>query len=113
MPAAALPSLRFHHSKVLRTKTLKLLDAIEKDDEPARHAGALADLVVELTDAGFDYFFLKPLELAGAGFVVRQTASLGSGGALRMISPVFQTIIKGMDGPQILKVSDFIRSLMK
>jgi hypothetical protein len=113
MPAAAQPSLRFHHSKALRTKTLKLLDTIEKDDAPARHAGVLANHVVELTEAGFDYYLLKPLEQVDANFVVRQTASFGMGGALRIMSPVIQTILKGMDGNQILAVCEFIRSLMK
>jgi hypothetical protein len=113
MPAAAQPSLRFFHSKALRTKTLKLLDTIEKDEEPTRRAGALADLVMELTEAGFDYFLLKPLDLVKANFVVRQTASFGMGGALRLMSPVIQTILKGMDGLQLVVICGFIRSLMK
>jgi hypothetical protein len=113
MPAAPLPSLRFHHPKALRAKTLKLLDAIEKDDDPTRHAAALADHVVELTEAGFDFYLLKPLDMVEAGFVVRQTASFGLGGALRIMSPMFQTILRGMDGRQLLVVSAFIRSLMK
>jgi len=113
MPAAAQPSLRFFHSKALRTKTLKLLDTIEKDEEPTHHAGALADLVVELTEAGFDYYLLKPLDMVKANFVVRQTASFGMGGALRIMSPMIQTILKGMDGRQLLAVCGFIRSLMK
>jgi len=113
MPAAAQPSLRFFHSKALRTKTLKLLDTIEEEDEPTSHAGALADLVVELTEAGFDYFLLKPLDLVKSNFVVRQTASFGMGGALRIMSPMIQTILKGMDDRQLLAVCAFIRSLMK
>lgn len=113
MPAAAQPSLRFFHSKALRTKTLKVLGTVEKDDDPTRHAGALADLVVELTESGFDYYLLKPLGLVKANFVVRQTASFGMGGALRIMSPMIQTILKGMDGRQLLVVCTFIRSLMK
>ena len=113
MPAAAQPSLRFFHSKALRTKTLKLLDTIEKDGEPTRHSGALADLVVELTEAGFGYYLLKPLDLVKANFVTRQTASFGMGGALRLMSPVIQTILKGMDGLQLVVICGFIRSLMK
>ena len=113
MPAAPQPSLRFFHSKALRAKTLKVIDTVETADDPTRHAGALADHVVELTEAGFDYFLLKPLEMVDANFVVRQTASFGMGGALRIMSPVIQTILKGMDGKQLLAVCPFIRSLMK
>lgn len=92
---------------------MKLLDTIEKAADPSRHAGALADLVVELTEAGFDYYLLKPLELTKSNFVVRQTANFGLGGALRVISPVIQTILKGMDGRQLVVISGFIRSLTK
>jgi hypothetical protein len=113
MPARALPSLRFFHSRALRAKTLKLLDTIEKDDSPESHTGKLADLVVELTEAGFDYFLLKPLGMVDANFVVRQTASFGMGGALRIMSPLIHTILGGMDGRQLLVVTAFIRSLMK
>ena len=113
MPAAAQPSLRFLHSKALRAKTLKVLDTVEKADDPARHAGELADHVVELTEAGFDYFLLKPLDLVKANFVVRQTASFGMGGALRIMSPMIQTILKGMDGKQLREVCAFIRTLTK
>jgi hypothetical protein len=113
MPSAAQPSLRFLHSKALRAKTLKILDGIEKDDDPARHAGALADHVVELTEAGFDYYLLRPLDLVKSSFVVRQTASFGVGGALRIMSPVIQTILKGMDGRQLRAIAAFVRGLMR
>ena len=51
--------------------------------------------MVELTDAGLDYYFLWPLELAD-GFVVRQSANLGMMGAKNFMSPVLRSVIGRM-----------------
>jgi hypothetical protein len=113
MPSVAQPSLRFFHSKALRKRTLEVLDAVEGDDDPTRHAAALTEVVTELTEAGFGYYLLKPLEMADSSFVVRQSASFGVGACLRVMTPIFRTVLGGMDGKQLVVVSGFIRSLMK
>ena len=76
MSNAPQPSLRFFYSAALHAKTLELLDTLEHADDPAKYRKALGDLVVELSDTGIDYYFLKPLQLAEVGFVVRQSANL-------------------------------------
>lgn len=113
MPAAAKPSLRFVYSAAQRKKALDLLDTIEASGNPAEHQQKFGDLVMELTEAGFDYFYLKPLDLAGMGFLVRQSAGLAISGALRIMSPVVRNIIDRMDNDQLLKVCGFVRLLMK
>ena len=75
------PFLRFYHSAALRKKTLSLLSIIEQAQDAAAHRDALADLVVELTNAGLDYYFMKQLKLAKPGFLVEQSANLGMAGA--------------------------------
>ena len=37
----------------------------------ATHRDALADVVVELMNSGLDYYFMQPLKLARAGFIVQ------------------------------------------
>ena len=64
----AEPSLRFYHSKALRAKTLAVLSSVEHAKD-LQHRDELSDLVVELTNSGMDYYFLRPLRLAKAGFV--------------------------------------------
>jgi hypothetical protein len=111
MPASK-PSLRFTHSAALRTRTLKVLSALEKDPDPARHADALSSLVLSLTEAGMDFYFLKPVKDAKLSFVARQTASLGVSGALRIMSPIVRSVLGGADGRQLRIVSKHIRHLM-
>ena len=106
------PFLRFYHSDGLRKKTLSVLGALEEAQDPATHRDALADIVVELMNSGLDYYFMKPLKLAKAGFIVQQSANLGLAGAQQVMGSVIRNIIGRMDGPPLLSVCGSIRQLM-
>ena len=110
---AAKPFLRFYHSRALRTRTNAVLAAIERDEDPTRHADKLANLVVELTDAGLTYFFSQPLKAAKVGFLLDQTASIGKSSALTMISPVIRNVICWMSKEQVLVVTTHLRRFMR
>lgn len=112
MPTSAKPSLRFFHSADLRTRSNKVLAALERDKDPTQHVGVLSSLVVDLTEAGMSYYFLKPLQQAKVGFVARQTASLGMAGALRVMSPIIRSILAGTNAAQLRVITRHIRQLM-
>jgi len=107
------PFLRFYHSSALRKKTLDLLETVERATETELHRDRLANLVVELTDSGMDYFFLRPLKLAKTGFVVEQSARFGMSAATGLMASATRTIIWRMDQAQVLSVCAYIRKLMK
>ncbi len=111
--ASTQPFLRFYFSKPLRAKTLAVLGTLEKAKDSTQHRDALADIVVELTDSGMEYYFLRPLKLAKAGFITEQSANLGMGAATRVLASVIRSIIGRMDSPQLLSVCGYIRRLMK
>ena len=106
------PFFRICHSEVLRQRTLLLLTTLEQADEATEHRKELSDLVVELTNGGLDYCFLRPLKLAKPGFVVEQTAKLGLAGVQQVMGSVVRQIIGRMDGKQLISVSGSIRQLM-
>lgn len=106
------PFLRFYHSVELRNKTLSVLDTLEQAEDVNAHGDALADVVVELTNSGLDYFLMRPLKLAKPGFIVQQSANLGLSGAQRVMGSVLRNIIGRMEGPQLLSVCSSIRQLM-
>ena len=112
-PRSPKPFLRFYHSESLRAKTLNVLDALEEAQDSTRHRAALADVVVELTRSGLDYYFLRPLKLAKVGFFVQQSANLGMAGATQVLGSVIRTIMNGMDNSQLRAVCNHIRQLMK
>jgi hypothetical protein len=107
------PFLRFFHSDALRAKTLTVLTTLEQAKDATRHRSSLADLVVELTNAGMDYYFMRPLKLAQVGFVVEQSARVAMSGAIRVMAGVIQSIIGRMDRTQLLLVSSTIREMME
>ncbi len=111
--ADSKPFLRFHHSEALRKKTLAVIVEVEQAEEPATHRDALADLVVELTNSGLDYYFMKQLKLAKPGFLVEQSANLGMAGTQQVMGTVIRQVIGRMDGPQLLSVCGSIRQLMR
>lgn len=106
------PFLRFYHSEPLRKKTESILHALEQAPDATAHREALAEVVVELTHSGLEAYFMKPLKLAKAGFLVEQSASLGLAGAQQVIGTVIRNIIGRMDSPQLLSISGSIRQFM-
>ncbi len=108
-----LPYLRFYHSAELREKTLVIVRSIERSSEPGRYRNDLANVVMELTDSGLNYYFLRPLDLARVNFVVKQSAHLGVGSVMRIMGPVVHNIIGMMNKEQLLTVCGHIRALME
>lgn len=113
-PAAspAKPFLRFHHSAALRAKTLQVLETVEGANKPTEHSGRLTDLILELTDAGMDQFFLQSLKATKANFVVQQSAALGLSGVQKVMGTVTRNIVGRMDDRQLLSVCGSIRKFM-
>ncbi len=111
MRSQTKPSLRFFYSPALRKRTEAVLDRIEEHDDTTQQADALSKVVIELTEAGLNYYFQRPLEQAKFGFVARQTASLGLSGVMHVMSPVICRILAGADRQQLRGVARHIREL--
>jgi len=109
----SLPSLRFHYAKALHKRTLALLDTLEKASDPTKHSHELAELVEELMVSGMDYYFMKPLKDANAGFILQKSATLGMAGTQKVLGSVIKNIIGRMDAPQLLSVGGSIRHFMQ
>ena len=111
--SSARPFLRFYHSDALRKKTLAVITSLENARDPTVHRGALADIAVELTNGGLDYFFLQPLKVARAGFIVEQSASLGMTGVQQLMGSVIRNVVGRMTGAQLLSVGKSLREFMR
>ena len=107
------PFLRFYHSESLRAKTLAVLITLEKAKDSTQHRRALADIVVELTGSGMEYYFLRPLKLAKTGFFVESSANVGMAATISVLASVIRNIIGRMDKAQLLTVCSYIRQLME
>ena len=112
-PPTDRPFLRFYHSDDLRVRTLAVLTALEQSPDGTQHRDALADIVLELTGSGMEYYFIRPLQLAQVGSVIEQSAQLGIGGVVRVMAFVIRRVMGKMDQRQLLTVSSHIRDLME
>lgn len=111
--ASLTPFLRFHHSAALRKKTLQVLGTLEQARDATAHRDALASVVLELTAAGMDGYFMQPLKSAKAGFIVEQSAAIGLAGVQQVLGSVIRNIIGRMDRLQLLSVCGSIRGFMR
>lgn len=111
--AAGLPYLRFYHSKALRAKTLSVLDEIETAEDATSERDDLAEVVLELTETGLEYYFVKPVLAAKAGFMAQQSTKLGISAILKVMGPVVRRVIGGMDAAQLQSIGKHMRHLMK
>ncbi len=107
-----LPSLRFHYPATLHAQTLDVLEALETADDATRHRGALSDVVLELTEAGLEWYFVKAVRDAKVGYVAEQTTKLGLSSIRKVMGPVVRRVIGGMEHEQLRAVGGHIRSLM-
>lgn len=111
--SSSRPFLRFYYAEGLHKKTLAVLDRLEKAPDATTHRDALAGVIVELTNSGLDYYFMKSLKDAKAGFVLEKTASLGMAATQQVLASVIRQIVGRMEGPQLLSVCGSIRQLMR
>lgn len=111
--AVGLPFLRFYHSKALRTRTLSVLEALETEADPTSQRTELAEVVLALTEAGLDYYFVKAVVAAKVGFMAEKSTRFGVSSFLRVMGPVARRVIGGMNAQQLLTVSKHIRHLME
>ncbi len=89
-----------------------MLITLEQAPDATAHRAALADVVVKLTNSGMDAYFMKPLEVAKAGFIVQQSAKIGLAGVQQMMGSVIRNVVGRMDRPQLLSVCGSIRQFM-
>jgi hypothetical protein len=90
-----------------------VLDALETAEDATIHSKALAEVVLELTETGLAYYFVKPVQDAKVGLMAEQSTKLGIAGIRRVMGPVTRRVIGGMNATQLLSVSKHIRHLMK
>jgi len=111
--SSSQPFLRFYYSEGLHKRTLSVLERLEGARDATAHRDALADVVVELANSGLDYYFMKPLKHAKAGFILEKSASLGMAATQQVLASVIRQIIGRMESPQLLSVCGSIRQLMR
>ena len=90
--------------------TVSELKARGKADKVA--IDKLYDLIVELTEAGLDFFFLEPLRRLRASSMLMGMARMGIGSMLKGSKMVIHKVLKKLDDRSLAAVLDFIEEII-
>lgn len=72
----------------------------------------LYDLIVELTEAGLDFFFLEPLRRLRASSMLMGMARMGIGSMLKGSKMVIHKVLKKLDDRSLAAILDFIEDII-
>ncbi|MEC7816292.1 MAG: hypothetical protein VX939_08465 [Pseudomonadota bacterium] len=90
--------------------TVSELKARGKADKVA--IDKLYDLIVELTEAGLDFFFLEPLRRLRASSMLMGMARMGIGSMLKGSKMVIHKVLKKLDDRSLAAILDFIEEII-
>ena len=88
------------------------IEIVRASNHPRDHSTELIDVVLELTELGLTYYFLKPLEVAEMGMMSLATAKIGLASARQGLPVIIRRIVGSASDEQILRLVDFMDSLL-
>lgn len=104
--------LGFYVSEDLTRETLEVVANLRAEPTHRAHVKALAEIIMKLTDAGLEAYYLAPLERAKVGMIALGTAKMGIKTARQGISVVANKLIHSLKPEQLLQIVDSLDDLL-
>ena len=89
-----------------------LVARIREHEEPSRLREEGAAMVLELTRAGLDAFFLDPVERLGLGTMTRSMVRVGLGSAAKAIGVFVSRVVGSLSGDQVVQMAELVDGLL-
>lgn len=100
-------------SEELRTRALNTVEELRQRGIADREAiDKLFGLIVELTEAGLDFFFLEPLRRLKASSMMMGMAKVGISSMLKGSKMVIHKVLKKLDDRSLIAILDFIEEII-
>jgi len=100
-------------SDELRTRALYTVEELRERGKADKEAvDKLYNLIVELTDAGLDFFFLEPLRRLRASNMMLGMARVGISSMLKGSKIVVRKVLKKLDDRSLASILDFIEEII-
>jgi hypothetical protein len=97
----------------LRTRALNTVNELRERGTADREAiDKLYGLIVELTEAGLDFFFLEPLRRLRASNMMMGMAKVGIGSMLKGSKMVIHKVLKKLDDKSLVAILNFIEEII-
>ena len=88
----------------------ELVAEVRAAERPSRHAGDGADLILRLTEACLDDYFLRSVRQLGLGMMSESAVRLGLRTASGGIALFVRRLAGGMSDEQVLKLADLLEA---
>lgn len=102
----------FPVSSELHARVIEVVSALREAERASDRVSELVEVVVEMTDRGLGYYFLRPLELAGIGRISRATAKVGIASASKGIPLIVKRVLASASDEELLALADFVEGLL-
>ena len=88
------------------------VERVRGSEEPGEYAKDGADLILRLTKACLDAYFLHPVRALEVGFVAQKATAVGVTAAHRAISLFVHRITASLSDEQVLKLADILEGML-
>lgn len=97
----------------LRNRALATVEELRARGKADKEAvDKLYNLIVDMTDAGLDFFFLEPLRRLKASNMMMGMARVGIGSMLKGSKMVVHKVLKKLDERSLAAILDFIEEII-
>lgn len=90
----------------------ELITKIRNGQSPTQYVGALTDLVIDLTEAGLQFYFIEPLERIDVSSLTMKVASMGLNSTHKGMKMVIKKVLKKLSDEQVVKLSEFLEEIL-
>lgn len=97
----------------LATEARRLAARLRTHPRPRELAREGAEMVVRLTEAGLDGYFLRPAKELGLGAVALGTIRVGLATAARGIALVVRRLVGGLSDDELRRLADTFEDLIR
>lgn len=94
-------------SEQLAERALKLIERLRTDPASVPR-DQVVDLVGDLTQASFQYHFVRPLESLGIGFATRKGIEMSLAGVTKVIRSTMHKVVKALDAGHYGQLADLL-----
>ncbi|GGE67685.1 hypothetical protein GCM10011533_19990 [Streptosporangium jomthongense] len=97
----------------LRTRALYTVEELRSRGKADKEAiEKLYNLIIDMTDAGLDFFFIEPLRRLKASNMMLGMARVGISSMLKGSKMVVQKVLKKLDDRSLAAILDFIEEII-
>lgn len=97
----------------MRTRALYTVEELRERGKADKEAvDKLYNLIIDMTDAGLDFFFLEPLRRLKASNMLLGMARVGIGSMLKGSKMIIHKVLKKLDDRSLAAILDFIEEII-